>query len=53
VIEVEDVKGVATARVANARLDTMSREVLRHPEFNDIVTLQRRRDHFICEWNAV
>ena len=35
--------------VANPRLDTVSREVLRHPEFKDIVQLSRIRDHFICE----
>lgn len=38
-------KGVA--QVANARLDTVSREVLRHEEFTELVTLQRVRDHFI------
>lgn len=41
----EDTKVV----VANPRLDTVSREVLRHDEFKDIVTLGRVRDHFICE----
>ena len=41
-------KGVA--QVANARLDTMSREVLRHEEFSELVTLQRVRDHFICTY---
>lgn len=35
--------------VANPRLDTVSREVLRHPEFKDKVQLSRIRDHFICE----
>lgn len=34
--------------VANARRDTVSREVLRHPEFEDKVKLGRVRDHFIC-----
>ncbi|KAJ9124135.1 hypothetical protein QFC22_000931 [Naganishia vaughanmartiniae] len=33
--------------VANARLDTVSREVLRHEEFQDSVRLSRIRDHFI------
>jgi len=33
--------------VANPRLDTVSREVLRHDEFKDIVRLNRIRDHFI------
>ena len=36
-----------TARVANPRLDTVSREVLRHDEFKDRVALGRIRDHFI------
>ncbi|BGP51505.1 DNA-directed RNA polymerase core subunit rpc40 [Rhodotorula kratochvilovae] len=33
--------------VANARRDTVSREVLRHAEFEDKVKLGRVRDHFI------
>ncbi|GHJ88372.1 hypothetical protein NliqN6_4774 [Naganishia liquefaciens] len=33
--------------VANPRLDTVSREVLRHDEFKDKVRLSRIRDHFI------
>jgi len=36
-------------RVADARKDTVSREVLRHAEFEDKVRLGRVRDHFICE----
>ncbi|KAF8331920.1 DNA-directed RNA polymerases I and III 40 kDa polypeptide [Cantharellus anzutake] len=36
--------------VANPRKDTMSREVLRHEEFKDIVKLARVRDFFLCEW---
>lgn len=31
----------------NIRRETMSREVLRHPEFEDMVELARVRDHFI------
>ena len=34
--------------VANPRKDTMSREVLRHEEFQDIVQLTRIRDFFLC-----
>jgi DNA-directed RNA polymerase I and III subunit RPAC1 len=34
--------------VKNPRLDTVSREVLRYPEFRDKVKLGRVRDHFIC-----
>lgn len=33
--------------IKNPRLDTVSREVLRYPEFKDIVKLGRVRDHFI------
>ncbi|KAJ8462621.1 hypothetical protein ONZ45_g17869 [Pleurotus djamor] len=33
--------------VADPRKDTVSREVLRHPEFHDCVSLGRVRDHFI------
>ncbi|KAK4700293.1 DNA-directed RNA polymerases I and III subunit RPAC1, partial [Phenoliferia sp. Uapishka_3] len=36
------------AVVADARRDTVSREVLRHPEFEGKVALGRLRDHFIC-----
>ncbi|KAG7813124.1 hypothetical protein KL921_000670 [Ogataea angusta] len=35
------------AYVADARKDTVSREVLRHKEFNGKVKLGRKRDHFI------
>ncbi|KAK4687035.1 DNA-directed RNA polymerases I and III subunit RPAC1, partial [Tremellales sp. Uapishka_1] len=34
--------------IKNPRKDTVSREVLRHPEFQDLVQLTRIRDHFIC-----
>ena len=33
-----------------ARKDSVSREVLRHPEFADSVELSRVRDFFICEY---
>jgi len=35
------------ARVKDARNDTVSREVLRYPEFREKVELGRIRDHFI------
>jgi len=35
--------------VANARKDTVTREVLRHSEFEDKVQLGRVRDHFLCK----
>jgi DNA-directed RNA polymerase I and III subunit RPAC1 len=31
-----------------SRLETMSREVYRHPEFEGYVQLARVRDHFLC-----
>ncbi|GAA5820971.1 hypothetical protein JCM10212_001592 [Sporobolomyces blumeae] len=43
VVEVED----GHVRVVDARKDTVSREVLRHPEFEGKVRLGRVRDHFI------
>lgn len=46
VIEI-DPKG--EAYVADARKDTVSREVLRHPEFNGKVKLGRQRDYFIFQ----
>lgn len=48
VVEVESVKGIRTAVVRNARKDTVSRECLRHPEFNQKVILSREHNHFIC-----
>ena len=41
--------GVLRARVAAARKDTCSREVLRHDTIKDCVKLTRVRDHFICK----
>lgn len=41
--------GVKVAEIVNPRLDTVSREVLRHKEFKDKVKLGRVRDHFICK----
>lgn len=34
--------------VINSRLDTCSREVLRHDDLKNLVKLGRVRDHFIC-----
>ncbi|CAO3620351.1 unnamed protein product [Mucor hiemalis] len=47
VVDVVKVNGVKTAKVVNARKDTVSREVLRHEKFVDKVRLTRVRDHFI------
>ncbi|WWC70735.1 uncharacterized protein I206_104686 [Kwoniella pini CBS 10737] len=43
VVEIENDQVV----IKNPRKDTVSREVLRHPEFSDKVSLNRIRDHFI------
>ncbi len=48
VISVDTTNGIPTAVVLNPRLDTVSRECLRHPEFSDSVRLTRIYDHFIC-----
>ena len=45
----EDEHGEPQCVVKNPRKDTVSREVLRHPEFQDLVQLTRIRDHFICK----
>ncbi len=41
-------RGEEEARVVDARKDTMSREIFRHPDLAPLATLQRVRDHFIC-----
>ncbi|KAG5831625.1 hypothetical protein ANANG_G00305710 [Anguilla anguilla] len=47
VVEVEDCGGKRVAKVVNSRLDTCSREVLRHDDLKNLVKLGRVRDHFI------
>ncbi|XP_069578683.1 DNA-directed RNA polymerases I and III subunit RPAC1 isoform X1 [Brachyistius frenatus] len=47
VIDLEDVDGKKVAKVVNSRLDTCSREFLRHTDLKDAVKLGRVRDHFI------
>ena len=47
VIEID--KSSGEAYVADARKDTVSREVLRHAEFQDKVKLGRQRDYFIFQ----
>lgn len=49
----KDEHGSNVAYVADARLDTISREVLRHKEFENKVRLGRVRDHFICKCLSV
>uniref|UniRef100_A0A8B9M6S5 RNA polymerase I and III subunit C n=1 Tax=Accipiter nisus TaxID=211598 RepID=A0A8B9M6S5_9AVES len=48
VIEIQNIKGKKVARVANARLDTFSREVFRHEGLKNLVRLARVRNHYIC-----
>jgi DNA-directed RNA polymerases I and III subunit RPAC1 len=47
---VKNKNGVKEAVVVNPRKDTVSRECLRHPEFENKVILSRVRDHFICRF---
>ncbi|KAJ1914519.1 DNA-directed RNA polymerase core subunit rpc40 [Tieghemiomyces parasiticus] len=47
VIDIVEEDGKRVAKVANPRRDTVSREVLRHDEFKDLVELKRVRNHFI------
>lgn len=47
VIELEERDGKQFAKVVNSRLDTCSREVLRHDDLKNLVKLGRVRDHFV------
>ncbi|KAF9764643.1 DNA-directed RNA polymerases I and III subunit RPAC1 [Nosema granulosis] len=47
VIGIQEENGRKKAVVLNPRLDSMSREVLRHKEFEDRVFLGRKSDHYI------
>ncbi|OMJ08604.1 DNA-directed RNA polymerases I and III subunit RPAC1 [Smittium culicis] len=47
VVDVVNENGKMVAKVVNPRKDTVSREVLRHEEFDGKVKLERVRDHFI------
>lgn len=49
VIDVVRRRDKDVAIVKNARLDTMSRECLRHPEFSNRIQLSRVPEHFICK----
>lgn len=49
VVDVVHQQGKDVAVVKNARLDTMSRECLRHPEFSGRIQLSRVPEHFICK----
>ncbi|KAN0065510.1 DNA-directed RNA polymerase core subunit rpc40 [Thecaphora frezii] len=49
VVGVRGPKGQEEAFVQDARKDTMSREVLRYPEFEGYVKLGRVRDHFLFD----
>jgi DNA-directed RNA polymerase I and III subunit RPAC1 len=41
-----------TVTVVDPRKDTVSREVLRHPVLQQLVRLDRVRDHFICAYRS-
>ncbi|KAJ2136881.1 DNA-directed RNA polymerase core subunit rpc40 [Coemansia sp. RSA 678] len=47
VVDIVEENGVRKAKVVNPRKDTVSREVLRHKQFEGKVRLTRVRDHFI------
>lgn len=47
--ELQGHEGEMKAVVKDTMKDTVSREVLRHPEFEDKVKLGRQRDHFIFQ----
>ncbi|KAJ3887742.1 DNA-directed RNA polymerase [Lentinula edodes] len=49
VVVVDRKKGTVSISPTHMRNDTVSREVLRDPEFRDSVELSRIRDHFIFE----
>jgi DNA-directed RNA polymerases I and III subunit RPAC1 len=51
VIRVDPRTKKVSADEKNMRRDTVSREVLRHPEFEGCVELKRVRDFFLCELN--
>ncbi|KAG0201788.1 DNA-directed RNA polymerases I and III subunit RPAC1 [Mortierella sp. GBA30] len=53
VVDVVEENGVKKAVVVNPRKDTVSREVLRHAEFENKVKLTRVRDHFIFTIESV
>ncbi|GJJ68338.1 DNA-directed RNA polymerases I and III subunit RPAC1 [Entomortierella parvispora] len=53
VVDVVVENGVKKAVVVNPRKDTVSREVLRHAEFENKVKLTRVRDHFIFTIESV
>jgi DNA-directed RNA polymerase I and III subunit RPAC1 len=50
VIRVDSRTGAVSVDEKNVRQDTVSREVLRHPEFEGCVELGRVRDFFMCKW---
>ncbi|CAE6517816.1 unnamed protein product [Rhizoctonia solani] len=48
----QDAKGRKKVVVKDMRKDTVSREVLRHKEFEGMVELTRIRDFFMCEYRV-
>lgn len=47
---VYDSKGIAEAKVKDARNDSCSRNVFRHDDLKNCVQLERVPDHFICKY---
>ncbi|SRR6266550_5882590 len=53
VVQVDPVTKVVSIDKDNLRKDSVSREVLRHPEFADSVELSRVRDFFLCTYMCI
>jgi DNA-directed RNA polymerase I and III subunit RPAC1 len=49
VINVHPITKVVSVDPTKMRRDTVSREVLRHPEFEGCVELKRVRDFYLCQ----
>ncbi|TMW69493.1 hypothetical protein Poli38472_001649 [Pythium oligandrum] len=53
VFDIEDIAGVATATVKDARACTMCRECIREPGWEEKIQLGRKNDHFIFSVESV
>lgn len=50
VVDVDPITNEVSINQDNLRNDTVTREVLRHPEFEGCVELKRVRDYFLCKY---
>ena len=53
VFDIEDIRGVPTAKVTRPRDCTMCRECIRNDGWTDSVLLKRKADHFIFSVESV